>query len=187
MHKTLQKKQGLNYSENIFDIVQFGSSIMRGNKPNDIDIAVIFKSIPLKQQLEESQQIKKQLAASFSLPIHMSSYDLYSLFNEGNFAREGILFYGKSLISSKYFASRFGLTPRIQLEYSLSHLEKKDKVRFNYLLNGKKGEYGLLREYNGRLIKPGLIEIEPPYENIFVESIKKIISTFKVNKVFKQS
>jgi len=37
-----------------------------------------------------------------------------------------------------YIIGNIGLNPRIQILYNLRDLEKKDKVRFNYLLNGKK-------------------------------------------------
>ncbi len=183
MQKKLQKKHKLNYSLDVFDIVQFGSSVLDNSNPSDIDIAVIFKAIPLKQQLEEAQKIKKQLENKFDAPIHIKSYDIYSFFDRGNFAREGILFYGKSLIFEGYFAEALGLIPKIQIFYSLINLKKKDKVRFNYLLNGKGGEYGLLRKYNGALLKPGLIQINPEHKNIFISSIKKIISDFEIKNI----
>lgn len=51
------------------------------------------------------------------------------------------------------------------------------------MLSGKKGEYGLLRLYKGELLKPGLIEINPEFENIFINSIKKFDIDFKIKKV----
>ena len=48
-----QKKPELNYSKDVFDIVQFGSSVKEGENPNDLDIAVIFNKIPLKEQLNQ--------------------------------------------------------------------------------------------------------------------------------------
>ena len=50
------------------------------------------------------------------------------------------------------------------------------------MLNGKKGEYGLLRKYNGSLLKPGLIEINPEFEDIFVNAIKEFKTEFKTKK-----
>ena len=51
------------------------------------------------------------------------------------------------------------------------------------MLKGKKGNYGLLKKYGGSLINPGLIEIFPEYENIFIESIKKLTPNFKIKKI----
>ncbi len=180
MQKLWLKKLKLNYSKNVFDIVQFGSSVIESREPRDLDIVVIFQKIPLKEQLEESQKIKRQLQKISEISIHITSFDLYSLFDKSNFAKENILFYGKSVISGNYFVKKFGLNPRVQISYSLENLKKKDKIRFNYILSGKKGKYGLLRKYGGELLKPGLIEIFPEYKDIFVESIKKITSHFKI-------
>ena len=36
----------------------------------------------------------------------------------------------------KYFFERFNFSPRTQINYKLDHLEKKDKIRFHYLLKG---------------------------------------------------
>ncbi len=184
MYKLWQKKQNLKYSKDVLDIVQFGSSVMEGAKPNDIDIAVIFQKISLKDQLNESQKIKKQIQENIELPIHISSFDLYSFFDKGNFAKEGILFYGKSLIFHDEFSNRLGIKPKLNIFYSLRNLEKKDKIKFNYLLNGKGGKYGLLKKYGGRIISPGVIEISPEHEFIFTESMKKITKNISVKNIF---
>src|SRR3989338_11038005 len=179
------KNLKLSYSKDVFDIVQFGSSVIEGKIPNDIDIAVIFNKIPLKDQLEQAQKIKKQIQGYTDVEIHIKSFDLYSLFDKSNFAKEDILYFGKSLIFRDYFAKKFGFLPRIQIFYSLKNLKKKDKIRFNYMLNGKKGKYGLLRKYGGKLISPGLIEIIPEFQNIFIGSIEKITKDFKIKNILK--
>ena len=182
-HKLWQKKPKLNYTKDVLDIIQFGSSVMENSSSNDIDISVIFKKITLKAQLDQAQKIKKQLQKVSKLPIHIKSFDLYSFFDEGNFAKEGILFYGRSLISKEYFTKIFGLKPRIQIFYSLKKMEKKDKVRFHYMLQGKKGRYGLIKKYGGSLLKPGVIEIFPEHEEIFITAIKKFIPNYKIKKI----
>ena len=183
MQKLWQKNLGLHYSKSVIDIVQFGSTTEERKKPNDIDIAVIFKPIPLKQQLEEAQLIKKQLGGKSNLPIHINSFTMESLFDESNFAKENILFSGMSLLLQKPFVHRMGFSPQVQIGYVLKGLAKKEKIKCNYLLNGKGGKYGLLREYKGSLVKPGLIEIPPFAENIFVEELKKITSALTVQRI----
>ena len=182
-HKLWQKKLKLDYTKDVLDIVQFGSSVMEGKIPSDIDIVVIFQKIPLKEQLNQAQQIKNQLKKEISLPIHITSFDLYSFFHEGNFTKENILFHGKSLITKNYFSKIFGLDPRVQISYNLTGLKKKDKVKLHYTLKGKKGRYGLIKKYGGNLLNPGLIEISPEYENIFLDKIKKITKNIKIKKI----
>ena len=182
--KLWQKKLKLNYSPEIIDIVQFGSSVFEDSQPNDIDIAVIFKKIPVKEQLAERQEIKRQIQEKTELPVHIESFDFYSFFERGNFAREGILFYGKSLITNKNFAENFGMTPKLRIYYTLKNLEKKDKIKFNYLLSGKGGDYGLLRKYGGRILSPGVVETFPENEKIFISEMKKITDKINLEKVF---
>lgn len=187
MQKLWQKKLELNYKSNVLDIVQFGSSMKEESNPNDIDIAVIFKSIPVREQLEEAQKIKRQLEKTSELPIHIVPYDFYTLFDPSNFAKESIIFYGKSIIYKDYFAKKLGLVPRIHISYSLKKMKKKDKIKFNYTLNGKGGSYGLIRKYGGKLLKPGLVEIFPEYEDIFIKALKKLNpQELNIEKVFFQ-
>ena len=186
MYKLWQKKLKLNYSNDVFDIIQFGSSVIESNIPNDLDIAVIFYKIPLKEQLNQAQKIKQQIQEKFDLPVHIKSFDLYLLFDKSNFAKENILIYGKSLISKDYFVKKIGFISKIQIYYSLIDLDKKIKIKFNYLINGRGGSYGLVKKYGGKLLKPGLIEISPEFEKIFIESIKKIISTFEIKKILEK-
>ncbi len=183
MQKLWLRKLDLSLSKDVFDIIQFGSSVIEDSLPNDLDIAVIFQKIPLKDQLSQGQEIKLQLQKQTKLPIHMTIFDLYSFFDKGNFAKESILIYGKSLISKDYFSIKLGLNPRIQITYSLERLVKKDKVKFHYMLKGKKGNYGLLKKYSGKLLNPGLIEIFPEHEKIFITAIKKLTSAFTVKKI----
>jgi len=174
----------LNYSKNVIDIVQFGSSVLEESIPNDIDIAVIFNKISVKEQIKEAHEIKKQIEKLTSFSVQIESFDLESFFQEGNFARQGILFHGRSILNGKYFAERFGMAPKLRISYVLKNLEKKDKVRFNYLLSGKKGNYGLLKKYGGKLIYPGVIETSPDNEKVFAEKMGKITDKIKVEKIF---
>ena len=184
MQKRSPKKLDLKFSPQVIDIVQFGSSVIEDKAFNDIDIAIIFEKIPLKDQLSQAQEIKKQLKNIYEKDIHVKTYDFRTLFDESNFAREGILFYGISLVNEKYFAEKLGLKPRMQIEYDLKDMQKKDKVRFHYLLKGKKNGSGLLIEYGGELVKPGLIEFEPRFEKIFTDKIKEEISSYNIKKIF---
>src|SRR3989344_5007003 len=142
--KLWQKKPRLSYDKEVVDIIQFGSSVLTESEPNDLDIAVIFKNTPIKEQLKARQEIKNQIQKTVELPVHIESFDYYSLFDKGDFARDGIMFYGKSIITGRNFSENFGLTPKLRIYYILKNLMKKEKVRFNYILNGKKGNYGLL-------------------------------------------
>ena len=184
MQKIWLKNVKLNCSKNIIDVVQYGSSVIDEKEVRDVDVAVIFDKISIKEQLNEAQEIKNQLKKFTDKNIHINALDFYSLFDESNFAREGILFYGVSLLNGRRFAERYGLKPTIQIQYSLKKFSKKDKIRFNYLLSGRGGKYGLLREYGGQLIAPGIINISPEHELVFLNEIRKINLDVDVKKIF---
>lgn len=182
-YRLWQKKLKLDYDKRVFDIVQFGSSVIEDNDPKDIDIAVIFTSMPIKDQLIESQKIKRQIETVADREVHIKSYDLYNLFDQANFAREGIIFYGKSIITADYFAKTLGFNPRIQILYRLEKLDKKTKIRFHYMLRGRQKQYGLLKKYGGKLICPGLIEILPEHEKIFIQAIETITKNYEKKNI----
>ena len=184
MQELWQKKWKLKYSQDVIDIALFGSAIFGGEKINDLDVIVLFKKIALKDQLHQTQEIKKQIQEQVSLPVHVKPFDMESFFDKGNFAQGGILFYGKSMINRKDFSENFGLTPKSRIRYALDSLKKKDKVKFNYLLSGKQGHYGLLRKYGGELVAPGIIETMPENEKIFVEQMKRITKDIIVERGF---
>lgn len=182
--KLWQEKLVLDYEEDVFDIVQFGSSL-ESEDYNDIDIAVIYKSFSLKKQLEHSQKIKKQLQEIFN-NIDVKSFSLEKFFSPSNFARENILFKGKSLVSGKYFCENFGLKPKLLIKYKLEELKKSHKVKVNYWLTGKAGKYGLLRESGGELVKPGIVEVDPLSEVLIVSKLKELNAKVELERVFKQ-
>ncbi|MBU0757384.1 MAG: hypothetical protein KKF44_04910 [Nanoarchaeota archaeon] len=187
MLKLWQKKQKLSYDKEVIDIVQFGSSVIEGSKANDIDIAVIFNRFSVKKQLIEAQKIKKQLSIFSDLPIHIHSFDYYSFFIPSNFSRDNILFNGKSIITGNNFSRQFGLEPRVQIKYSLKHLPKKDKVKLHYLLNGKNKSGGLLNEYGGKIVSPGIVQILPEHIIIFESKINEITKEIEIKKMFLQT
>ena len=90
---------------------------------------------------------------------------------------------GKSLITNNSFSEKLGLIPKTQISYELKNLEKKEKIRFHYLLQGKKETPGLLQKEGGKLIKPGLIEIPPEKTKIFLKKMNKITDKIKVKNI----
>lgn len=186
MCKLWLKNLTLNYDESVFDIVQFGSSTFESSEPNDIDVAVIFKNTSVKNQMESAQNIKEQLQSKVKIPIHVKSFDLYSFFDKGNFAKENILFNGFSLLNKNEFSLKFGLKPFVNINYDLNKFDKKTKIRFNYLLSGRQGKYGLLKKYGGKIIGPGILQIAPIHEKIFLEKINKFNLDYEVSHIFIQ-
>jgi len=174
-----KKNLELSYDDTIIDIVQFGSSVKEGTEPNDIDLVVLFKDIPIKEQLNKAQNIKEQLETQSTIPIHIKPLTYKTLFAPGNFAKEGIIGYGMSLITKKPFSEQFSMKANTYITYSLQEKTKTEKVRVHYNLRGKKGEYGILREVQGTLVKPGMIKVAPQKEDAIIRYLEEEKVTYE--------
>ena len=179
-----QKNLQLPLDNAIIDVIQFGSSTIDGVTPNDIDIAVLFKDVPLKKQLEVAQDIKQEHEKTNPLPVHVKAYTYETLFSENNFARPGILGHGISILTKKPFAETLGLTAHIEFAYSLQQLTKTQKVRIHYQLRGKKGAYGILKKIEGDLVRPGLIRVPVSTEKIVEDFFTEEHIEYKKKLVF---
>src|SRR3989344_822837 len=113
--------------------------------------------------------------------------NVFDIIQFGSSTRENNLFHGISLIDKKFFSEKLRFIPKIQIYYSLERMGKNEKIKFNYMLSGRGGKYGLLKKYNGNLIRPGLVEISPNYENIFIEKISALTKKFRIKKVLVSS
>ena len=52
------------------------------------------------------------------------------------------------------------------------------------VIKWKKGNYGLLRKYGGKIINPGVVETMPENEKIFLEQMRKITKNLSVERIF---
>lgn len=129
----------------ILDIILFGSSIREKEKPQDIDILIIYKS---KKDIEKSYGLKKELGNEwYNAEIIEKTYPELV---EGSFkAIEGILAEGYSLVYDKFLADGFGYMNLHLFKYELRNLNKSERMRFYYSLYGRtKDQLGMIKELN---------------------------------------
>lgn len=153
----IQLRQWLNEErkdKTIFDIVVYGSSVKGKNKPNDIDIVVIFKEGSLKERLLKIQAIKKKV----KVQVDIKGILWEELFQEEFFARAGILLTGINLFENKAFSSKLGFEGYTLFTYSLQNKTHTEKIKFNYILRGRKRE-GIIKKLEGHHQGPGVILI----------------------------
>src|SRR3989338_1336464 len=114
--KKWAKKESIH--KDIFDIVLFGSYAKGKARPNDLDIAVIFKTLPLKERLLVVQELKRKLTLAIKntvkgdIKIDMKGILWQELFEYSFFGRTGIIWEGISLLTGKLFAEK-NLSPPI--------------------------------------------------------------------------
>lgn len=158
----------------LLDIIIFGSFIKGKEKPNDIDILILYKD---KKNFEKGYELKKILE-EFNAEITNVTYS--ELFNESFKPREGILSEGYSVISKKFFSEGFGYTSFILFKYELKGFNKSNRMRFYYSLSGRnKKDTGILKDLNA--IKFSDTILLCPVEN--AEKMKEYFDYWKIKYI----
>jgi predicted nucleotidyltransferase len=171
MLKQLQKELSAEKKDkNVFDIVIYGSTVKGKIKPNDLDIAVIFRSGSLRERLDKLQQIKKRITLTTKIDLKGILWE--ELFQEEFFARSGLFLEGISLFDGHPLAERLGFYASSLFIYSLKDKSHTSKVKFNYLLNGRQGQ-GILKKMNGKWLSPGTVQIPIAKSSEFEEILQK--------------
>ncbi|MEK6907568.1 MAG: nucleotidyltransferase domain-containing protein [Nanoarchaeota archaeon] len=155
----------------LLDIFIFGSFIKGKEKPNDIDILILYKD---KKNFERGYELKKILR-EFNAEITNASYS--ELFNESFKPKEGILSEGYSVINKKFFSEGFGYTSFILFKYELKGFNKSNRMRFYYSLHGRgKDDKGIIDDLN--LIKFSDTILFCPVKN--AEKVKEYFDYWKI-------
>jgi predicted nucleotidyltransferase len=142
--KTFLKKEN-----DLEDIVVFGSMARKKTKPNDIDIALIFRD---KVNKNLKQIISKKIKNSHVIELTLKNISKQTLWKT-------LLHEGISIKYNKKISVLFGFKTKILLWYSLEKINKSQKVRFSYALKGRDGKSGLLKKYKGKHLGKGSIMI----------------------------
>lgn len=161
-----------NKDKTIFDIIIFGSLVKGKRQVRDIDILIIFLNGSLSERLNKIQKIKAKLKKTIKdKNIDIKQILLQELFSSSFFARTGIFLEGISIFKDAKFSETLGFRSFALFWYNLKDLTHTQKVKFNYILAGRKTK-GIIEELNGQRLVNGAIKI--PMENsiIFEEFLK---------------
>ncbi len=127
--------------DEILDILLFGSTIKGKERPEDIDILVIYKD---KDNLNLNYELKKILE-KIAHNIQITSKAYPNLFNPEFKARESFL-EAYSFINKKNISDGLGYQNRVLFRYDLKKFNKSDRMRFYYALYGRNNAGGILKE-----------------------------------------
>jgi len=181
LRKCLKNKK---IEPNIFDIVLYGSSVKGKEEPNDIDLIIIFKYGMLKERLSIIQKYKQIIKTKIKLDIKSILVD--ELFNKEFFARSGIFFEGISLLDGTRFSGKIGFDSFTLFSYDMKNKNHAEKVRFNYLLSGRKGYDGILKMFNGKRLNLGLIQLPVNKSDEFEDILKNNNVIYSKMNILKQ-
>ena len=154
----------------IFDIVLYGSVAKGRTYPADIDIIVIFRKGTLKERLQKIQSIKQKIRVEKKVDIKGILWE--ELFQEQFFARSGIILEGISLFDGKPFSHKIDFKGFVLFVYDLRDKSHTEKVKFNYVLSGRK-DIGMVKRLEGKHIAPSVIQIPVKNSLEFEEVLKR--------------
>ena len=140
----------------VVDILLFGSAVKGKDKPNDIDICLIFREKVDLALVKKSQQILGD-------EYHVSSLTVDNFFTKPHSLAKTLLLEGKSVFSKVFFSEVFGLDPKLVYSYDLSKEKPSKKVSFVHLMRGRGKNEGLVKKWKGEFIS----------RNSFLVSIEK--------------
>lgn len=161
--------------EVLLDIILFGSSVKGKEKPNDIDILLLYKS---SKNIDVSYALKKTIEAKgYYIEITDKTYN--ELLNPNFIAGISIISEGYSLVYNKFLFEGLGYLSFNLFKYELKQFNKSERMRFYYSLYGRNNEKGMLKILNSIKFSDSIILC--PVEN--VERMKEYFDTWKLKYV----
>jgi len=154
---------------NLIDVIIFGSVVRNKSNPDDIDLCIIGKDE--EKSLDLIDSLGKLLDA-----IKVKSHITFLTSNRmisGDTLTKTLLNEGYSVIKGKSFSESIGLKNKSLFNYSLKKFSPSNRVRFHYMLNGRYGSKGILKEINGKIMGAGSIIIPTEKEDILTEIMNK--------------
>ena len=128
----------------LIDIILFGSVGKGKEKPNDIDILILFKK---KINYEIVQILRRSLERKVDLKVEVTPKTYAQLFQKEFIAKEGLLENGFSLIYNVSFAEGLGYISKYLFTYKLEGKSKSERMRFYYALYGRSKGEGVLKRF----------------------------------------
>lgn len=170
-----EKLKGIDLTE-VTDILLFGSAVKGKEFPEDIDLCIIFRKKISGKTIEEIENKLK------NLNVHISSLTIDNFFSKPHSLAKTLLLEGISILNGKPFIQNFGFSSYTLYSYELSKLKPSEKVRFVYLLKGRKEE-GMVKKMNGEWIADGCFIIPVQKDSEMLIILKKWQIPFKRKEI----
>ena len=169
-------------NKSIFDIVIYGSTIRGKTKIRDVDVAIILgKEVSIGEKLELAQVFKAQIKSLLPYEIDVKCVSFSDFTDHTFMARAGILAEGYSLLKKSFLSVRFGFEPRTVFIYSLAGLSNSKKTTFQYILNGRRGQTGLLFSHDCRHLGSGAILVPLTHTEEFKQLFERQKIKYKIH------
>jgi len=168
MLKKLKKSLDIKNKE-VVDIVLFGSAVKGKVFVGDVDVCIIFRENILDMVVKEVEEKIKKLG----LKPHMSILKVDNFFRKPVSLIRTILREGISILTGRKISDIYGLDGYSLYSYSLVGMKPNEKVRFVYIVKGRKNEKGFIEKIKGEWLNDGCFIIPIEKDSDILELFKK--------------
>lgn len=166
---------------NVLDVLLFGSSARGKNKPNDIDLCIMINDKDEEKSLDLIDSLGK-VTDKFDGKVQINILTS-SQFLVGNTLSKTLLTEGFSVLKNKSYAECFSLSSKSLFIYDLKDFSASKRVKFHYLLRGRYGAKGALKELTGEIIGSGTIAVPTKHEDALIEIFDFWHVKYKIERV----
>jgi len=169
LNKSLKKYLFL---DEIDDIILFGSLLKGKDKPNDIDLLIIFKE-------KINKNLEFELRKKLKDPYQINSITKKELDGDNFIAKEGLYLEGYSFFKKDYLSNSLGFISLGYLKYDLKNIKGSKRIRFYYALMGRNKSKGFLSELNAKRFSDSVIVCD--YSQI--EKLKEFFDNWEIDYI----
>jgi len=136
----------------------------------------------LEKKLEISQKFRSRLKEKYEHDFDVKCVDIKDFLDVSFLARAGVIGEGILLLKEKTLSEMFGFRTFTVFSYTLHGLKNSEKVRFNYSLNGRRGESGMIKLKNCEHIGRGVLKVPIEHSEEFKEFLEKHKVNYKISR-----
>jgi len=159
----------------IFDVILFGSSARGKLNPKDIDLCIIINDSDEKKSIELVNSLGRLCDA------HITILTLGALIS-GNTLAKTLFNEGYSIKNSRLLAENIGFKNKSIFIYTLKKFSPSKRVQFHYLLKGRHGAKGILKEAEGSFMGSGSIIVPVSKEDLLKQVFDKWNVDYKIKR-----
>jgi len=175
LKSTLKRCKGfIKKNPDVLDVVIFGSVVKGKEKPNDIDLLLIFKD---KVDLKTASTLRNLLK---NAQVTSKTYE--ELFKTQFLPRESILSEGVSSLTGLKLSESYGYFSFILVSYSLKNFSNSQRTKFFYALRGRNSK-GLIEGLKIMRLSDTILLVPVEKSAEFREFLKKWGVIYKESEV----
>lgn len=167
----------------VWDICIYGSFV-RGKKDiRDIDLAIIMKKpTSVEKKLELSQELRSSLKRDCKHELDVECVDIHDFLDPSFMAKTGIIAEGFLILKRKQLAKVLGFRDYAVFTYNLKNLTNSEKTMFNYSLNGRRGEKGIIKHKSSEHMGSGVLKVPIEHSGEFIEFFERHKINYRISR-----